>query len=208
MKTLTETTASKLKEGEFYLSYYNEEALKNELAPISNLKSGLIVISGAVSRGKTHLLQSFVDQKIEQGLKVLVVACQHNEIQNADVVVYKLTNWKQREEEKSKVNTMLERIAAINPDVIIFDSMDYSEPLAMANTLAEQGKLVFAVSRNNNGNEANIAELFNQYPEIEGKDFKDKQDELVSGLIYLDVNFDRSTPRNPDAHIIAKVLKP
>ena len=204
METLSENSVHQLSEGEFYLPYYNQETLTKELAAVSNLESGMVVISGAVSRGKTHLLQSFVDQKIDQGLKVIVVASNHNEIQHADVVVYNLTDWKQRKEETGKVDAMLERIAAINPDVIVFDSMDYSEPLAMANSLAEQGKLVFAVTRTNYEDESNIAELFSRYSEIEGKDFSDKQNDLISGIIHLD----RSRIRSTEKSIVAKVLKP
>ena len=209
MKTQDETNIQKLPAGEFFLPYYNDEVLNNELGPLLAIKSGLVVIGGTVGTGRTKLLQNFVKIKKAEGLKVLVIAHEHNEIQGVDSLYFEKTNWHKGTISENNANAMLLRIAAINPDVIIFDDMDYSEILAMANSLAANGKLVLAATFHSAFvHDKTLAERFEIISDIEGKDFKKQQEELITGHVSLRLSGIRTEKVNIETRIIAQVIKP
>lgn len=209
METQGKINIQELTEGEFFLPYYNDETLKNELAPLLEIKSGLVVIGGTVGTGRTKLLQNFVKIKKAEGLKVLVIAHEHNEIQGVDSFYFEKTNWIKSAIAQENVDTMLARIEAANPDVIVFDDMDYSEILAMANTLASNGKLVLAATFHSAFfHDKTLAERFEIISDIEGKDFKAQQEELITGHVSLRLSGIRTEKVNIETRIIAQVIKP
>lgn len=209
MKTQEETNIQELQAGEFFLPYYNDEVLNNELGPLLAIKSGLVVIGGTVGTGRTKLLQNFVKIKKAEGLKVLVIAHEHNEIQGVDSLYFEKTNWLKGTISENNANAMLLRIAAINPDVIIFDDMDYSEILAMANSLAANGKLVLSATFHSAFfHDKTLAERFEIISDIEGKDFKKQQEELIAGHVSLRPSGIRTEKVNIETRIIAQVIKP
>lgn len=207
MQTLDETAVPTLEAGEFYLPWYNSQVLENELAPVLAINSGIVVISGPVNTGKTHLLQAFASAKIKQGLNVLLVAHEHNEIQGVDTLIFHKTDWLKNKITSENIDIMLARIDAINPDVVLFDDMNYSEILAMANVLAEKGTLVLTVNYFSPYGQDSLASRFDLISDIEGKDFRHKQEELIKGHILLKSSLIRTPKANAETKIIAKVLK-
>lgn len=209
METLDKRNIQELEEGEFFLPYYNTEVLNNELAPLLAIKSGLVVIGGTVGTGRTKLLQNFVSKKKAEGLKVLVIAHEHNEIQRVDSLFFEKTDWMKGAITEKNVDTMLSRIATMNPDVVVFDDMNYSEILAMANGLAANGTLVIAATHHSAYfYDKTLAERLEIISDIEGKDFKEQQENLITGHVSLRHSGIRTEKVNIETRIIAQVLKP
>lgn len=206
MQTLDETAVPVLEEGEFYLPWDSSQIVENEFAPILAINSGLVVISGTVGTGRTHLLQTFVNEKLKQGLNVLLVAHEHNEIQGVDTLIFHKADRMKNRPIGDSIDTMLSRIEAINPDVVVFDDMSYSEILAMANILAEKGVLVLAVTYYSSRYDYTLAERFGMMSDIEGKSMLDKQEGLITGHVNVCNSLIRK-PANAHTRVIAKVLK-
>lgn len=207
METLEELQTNTLADGEFYLPWDSSKALDKELAPLLEIDSGIVIISGTVNNGKTHLLQAFANRKLEEGLNVLLVAHEHNEIQGVDTLIFHKTDWVKGQISSENVDIMLARIAAINPDVILFDDMNYSEILAMANVLADKGALVIAVTYYSSYSEDNITSRLDMMSDIEGKNFRNNQEELIKGHVSLRYSLIRTLKANSETKIVARVLK-
>lgn len=205
MQPLRDDQIHQLAEGEFYLPYYNTETLKNELAPLIAIYSGILVISGPVGTGRTHLLQAFATHKQVQGLNVLLIAHEHNEIQGIDTLIFRKTDWREPKAGKENVDTMLARIDAINPDVVVFDDMNYSEILAMANTLAARGVLVLGVVYSSSGD---IVSHFDRISGSDNSDSSENQEDLISGHVNIRHSLIRTVKANAETRFVASILKP
>lgn len=198
-----ENLVSELIDGEFYLPWDNSAVMENELASLVAINSGIVVISGTVGTGRTHLLQAFASRKVEQGLNVLLIAHEHNEIQGIDTLIFHKADRMRNRLIGDSIDTMLSRIDAINPDVIVFDDMNYAEILKMANVLAEKGKLVIAscyYSPYRGDTLTSRFELINE------EKFIDLQEELIAGHVNVKNSLIRK-PANTKTRVIAKVLK-
>ena len=207
METLEELQTNKITNGEFYLPWDSSKVLDKELSPLLEINSGMVVISGPVNTGKTHLLQAFANRKLEEGLNVLLVAHEHNGIQGVDTLIFHKTDWVKGKISSENVDIMLARIAAINPDVILFDDMNYSEILAMANVLADKGALVIGVTYYSPYREDNITSRFDMMSDIEGKSFRNNQAELIKGHVSLRSSWIRTLKADSETKIVAKILK-
>lgn len=203
MQTLDETTIADLEEGEFYLPWDTSSALENELAPLVAIDSGIVIVSGTVGTGRTHLLQAFASKKVEQGLNVLLIAHEHNEIQGVDTLIFHKADRMKNRPIGDDIDVMLSRIEAINPDVVIFDDMNYAEILKMTNVLAENGKLVVAACHYSPYRGEALASRLNL---INEEQFVNKQEELIVGHVNVKNSLIRK-PANAHTRVIAKVLK-
>lgn len=203
MQTLDETAVPALEEGQFYLPWDSSQVVENELAPVLAINSGLVVISGTVGTGRTRLLQTFVNEKLKQGLNVLLIAHEHNEIQGVDTLIFKKTDWREKID-LTNTDIMLSRIEDINPDVVVFDDMNYQEILRMANVLAEKQTLVLAACYYSPYGDETLASRF---ANINEEDFRDKQEELITGHVNVSNSLIRKRA-NAHTRLIAKVLKP
>lgn len=206
METLSAITAEELSEGEFYLPWENSTVMENELKPLLEIDSGMVIISGPVNTGKSRLLHAFAHHKLEQGLDVLVVAHEHNDIQGVDTLIFHKQDW-QSTINPDNASKMLSRIASMKPDVVIFDDMNYPEILHMANKLAEQGALVLTACYFSNSHNDNIVDRFSMLSNIDGESFSDRQEDLIKGHLVLRNAYHRTGKINIDTRVVAKVLK-
>lgn len=207
METLTKTPVNELTDGEFYLPWDNSAVMKNELAPLLAIDSGIIVIGGPVNTGKSRLLHTFAHHKLEQGLNVLVIAHEHNDIQGVDTLIFHKQDWRSKIDPE-RANTMLSRIASIAPDVVIFDDMNYPEILHMANRLAEQGTLVLTACYCSSSHDEKLVERFSMMSNIADEDFSDRQENLIKGHLNLRNAYHRTGKINLTTRVVAKLLKP
>lgn len=206
MQTLVESPENELSDGEFYLPWKNAEVLENELAPLLAINSGIVVFGGPVNIGKSRLLQTFASRKLEQGLSVLVIAHEHNDIQGVDTLIFHKHSWDE-EIDPENAKAMLSRVEKIKPNVVIFDDMNYPEILYMANKLAENGTLVLAATFAVHRSDERIASIFAQFPVINGEDFSQKQESLIAGHLDLRNAYYRTGKINYDTRVVAQVVK-
>lgn len=207
METLTEIPVNELADGEFYLPWDNSAVMENELAPLLAIDSGMIIIGGSVSTGKSRLLHSFAAHKLEQGLNVLLVAHEYNDIQGVDTLIFHKQDWQSKIDHNNAAK-MLSRIASMAPDVVIFDDMNYPEILHMANKLAEKGNLVLTACYFSPSRDEKLAERLSMMSNIADEDFSDKQEDLIKGHLKLRNAYHRTGKINFTTRVVAEVIKP
>lgn len=208
----TEEPLTKLQEGEFYFPYNVDPAEVAEFEAIRDIESGIVAIVGAVGTGRTHLLQRFIDYHKTQGRKVLNIAYNHNELQGIDTFVFDTETVRNADRTVSlaKARTMLARIEAISPDVVVMDDLNYAETTALAVMLVGKGIAVFATmyaSRNDSA----LYHIERRLEEVEEIGASDNAENLVKGLIKISRNeVIRPDPlarrHNSKTKFIAKVI--
>lgn len=185
----TEEPLTELSPGEFYFPFNIDPAEVAEFEAIRDIESGIVAIVGAVSTGRTHLLQRFVDYHKEQGRKVLNIAYNHNQLQGIDTFVFdtKAVRNADRTVSLVKARTMLARIEAVAPDVVVMDDLDYAETTALAVMLVEKGIAVFSTMYGSRNDPA-LYHIERRLEEVEDIGAFDNPENLVKGLIRISRN--------------------
>jgi stage III sporulation protein SpoIIIAA len=188
-------TLTELSPGEFYFPHNLDPAEVVEFEAIRDIESGIVAIIGAVGTGRTHLLQRFVDYHKAQGKKVLNIAYNHNELQGIDTFVFDTQAVRNADRTVSlvKARTMLARIEAVSPDVVVMDDLNYAETTALAVMLVEKGIAVFSTMYGSRNDPA-LYHLERRLEEVEPFEAFDNPENLVKGLIKIE----RSQNPNPD----------
>lgn len=185
----TEEPKTELAPGEFYFPYNIDPAEIAEFEAIRDIESGIVVIAGAVSTGRTHLLQRLADYHKAQGRKVLNIAYNHNELQGVDMFVFDTEAVRNPDRTVSlvKARTMLARIEAVAPDVVVMDDLNYAETTALAVMLVEKGIAVFSTMYAS-GNDPALYHIERRLEEVEEIGAFDNPENLVKGFIRISRN--------------------
>lgn len=210
----SEETLTGLQPGEFYFPYNIDPAEVAEFEAIRDIESGIVAIVGAVGTGRTHFLQRFIDYHKTQGRKVLNIAYNHNELQGIDTFVFDTETVRNADRTVSltKARTMLARIEAVAPDVVVMDDLNYAETTALAVMLVEKGIAVFSTMYGSRNDPA-LCHIERRLEEVEDIGAFDNPENLVKGLIRIswneDLNSDTPARRyNSTTKFIAKVETP
>lgn len=157
-----------------------ETGLPSNIGRITDLKQGLILVTGPTGQGKTTTLAAFVDKiNHEQAAHIITI---EDPIEFIYQKAKSLVSQRELNSDTVSWNRALRATLREDPDVVLIGEMRDFETIAAALTIAETGHLVFATLHTNSAAQT-LDRIIDVFPSIQQAQVRSQLASVLEAII-------------------------
>lgn len=157
-----------------------ETGLPTNIGRITDLKQGLVLVTGPTGQGKTTTLAAFVDKiNREQAAHIITI---EDPIEFIYEKAKSLISQRELNSDTVSWNRALRATLREDPDVVLIGEMRDFETIAAALTIAETGHLVFATLHTNSASQT-LDRIIDVFPSIQQEQVRSQLAAVLEAVI-------------------------